>query len=126
MDQYEKKLKNTEKWVQDLKNTKFLLFYKVHILQTASIYIFLQCIMVGENTLERLELGYKTREMETKAKILFQFENFYKKVEFKCRLKYLYDVSTKAHINFVGYYKNNILFSHLKVCERINFCVFFL
>ena len=55
-------------------------FYKVHILQTAGIYIFLQCIMVGENTLERLELGYKTREMETKAKILFEFENFYKKL----------------------------------------------
>ena len=65
--------------------------------------------MVGENTLERLELGYKTREMETKAKVLFEFQNFYKKAEFKCRLKYLYDVSTKAHINFVGYYKNNIV-----------------
>ena len=55
-------------------------FYKVHILQTASIYIFLHCIMLGENTLERLELGYKTREMETKAEILFEFENFYKKL----------------------------------------------
>ena len=57
-----------------------LLFYIAHILQTASIYIFLHCIMLGENTLERLELGYKTREMETKAEILFEFENFYKKL----------------------------------------------
>ena len=80
--------------------------------------------MVGENTLERLELGYKTREMETKAKILLEFENFYKKVEFKCRLKYLYDVSTKAHINFVGYYKNNIVHfqkQHLLIGSNIQY-----